>query len=51
MALTVNGKRNCLERDDFLAFAESIGIEANYAERNHKTIYISYTQMENLKNV
>jgi serine/threonine-protein kinase HipA len=32
MALTVNGKRNRLKRDDFLAFAESIGIEANYAE-------------------
>jgi serine/threonine-protein kinase HipA len=32
MALTVNGKRNRLKRDDFLAFAESIGIEVNYAE-------------------
>ena len=32
MALTVNGKRNRLKRNDFLAFAESIGIEANYAE-------------------
>ena len=32
MALTVNGKRNRLKRYDFLAFAESIGIEANYAE-------------------
>lgn len=32
MALTVNGNRNRLKRYDFLAFAESIGIEANYAE-------------------
>ena len=32
MALTVNGKRNRLKRDDFLAFAESIGVEVNYAE-------------------
>ncbi|MCK5000517.1 MAG: HipA domain-containing protein [Anaerohalosphaera sp.] len=32
MALTLNGKRNRLNRNDFLAFAESIGIEANYAE-------------------
>ena len=32
IALAVNGKRNRLKRHDFLAFAESIEIEANYAE-------------------
>jgi serine/threonine-protein kinase HipA len=32
MALTVNGKRNRLKRHDFLAFAESMQIEAKYAE-------------------
>ncbi|MCK5564913.1 MAG: HipA domain-containing protein [Planctomycetes bacterium] len=32
MALTLNGKRNRLKRCDFLAFAESMQIEANYAE-------------------
>ena len=32
MALTLNGKRNRLKRSDFLAFAESMGIETGYAE-------------------
>lgn len=32
MALTLNGKRNRLKRSDFLAFAESMGIETVYAE-------------------
>ncbi|MBW8015023.1 MAG: HipA domain-containing protein [Planctomycetes bacterium] len=32
MALTLNGKRNRLKRDDFLAFAKGMQIEAKYAE-------------------
>ena len=32
MALTLNGKRNRLKRHDFLDFAESMQIEAKYAE-------------------
>ena len=33
LALTVNGKRNRLDRRDFLAFAEHISIAPDYAER------------------
>ena len=32
MALTVNGKRNRLKRDDFLAFADGLGIAPSYAK-------------------
>jgi len=32
MALTVNGRRNRLKRDDFLAFADGLGIAPSYAE-------------------
>ncbi len=32
MALTVNGKRNRLNRDDFLALAERLGISPSYAQ-------------------
>lgn len=32
LALTLNGKRNRLGRDDFLAFAKHLGIDASYAE-------------------
>ena len=32
LALTINGKRNRLNKKDFLCFAENIGIDANYAK-------------------
>jgi serine/threonine-protein kinase HipA len=32
MALTVNGRRNHLKHDDFLAFADGLGIAPSYAE-------------------
>ena len=33
LALTVNGKRNRLHRDDFLGFAVHMSVAAAYAER------------------
>lgn len=32
LALTINGKRNRLNKKDFLCFADNIGIDANYAK-------------------
>ncbi len=32
MALTINSKRNRLNKKDFLCFAENIGVDANYAK-------------------
>jgi serine/threonine-protein kinase HipA len=32
MALTINGKRNRLNKKDFLYFAENIGVDTNYAK-------------------
>jgi serine/threonine-protein kinase HipA len=33
MALTINGKRNRLQKKDFLSFAVNIGVDVNYAEK------------------
>lgn len=43
MALTINGKRNRLNKKDFLCFAENIGVEANYA----KTRIIELLDLQN----
>ncbi len=38
MALTINGRRNRLNKKDFLCFAENIGVDANYAKTRIKEL-------------